>query len=106
MDFNRFDLIELFGKDKANSIFVKLRKEELGYFKMLRCERTIKNSNKVADTLCSMVFFNPDNVIEHYNTKKEKYLSNSFLVARPLYLDAWDKSIKIAKHFKEINNDT
>jgi len=96
MDFNRFDLSETFGKSKANSIFVKLRKEELGYFKMKQCE----------NSLCSIVFFNPDEIIKHYQHKKEKYISDPFLVARPLYIEAWDNMIRIAKHFKVINNDT
>jgi len=92
MDFNRNDLSEFIGKRSALSFFIKLRRDELGYFKTIRYK---------PNEIRSIVFFNPDEIIAHYKHKMQKYISDPFLVARPLYMQSWEKAIKIAEHFKK-----
>jgi len=102
MNFNRFDLIKYLGESKTNAFFVKLRKESLGTFKMSTVKRVAKNSTKLVDALCLIVIFNPDDVIKHYQEKKERYINDTYLTVRPQYIQAWDRAIEIAKHFKEL----
>ena len=106
MDFSRIELINFLGKKDALSFFIKLRKDELGYFKTIRCKRATRFAKEPIDTICPAVFFNPNEIIAHYQRKIEKYISDPFLVARPLYIQSWEKAIRVAEHFKDSNNDT
>ena len=100
MHFTRQDLYAYIGITKSRSTFIKYRKYNLGYEKM--GEYRTRNAHTKAPTtaMLSLVFFNPDEIIEYFSDLKKEYLRDPLKHARPLYLKAWDEAIAVAQYFK------
>ena len=101
MDFTRQDLVNHIGRDKALSLFIQLRKNGLGYYKMGKYKYINKYSKKQMEATASIIHFNPDEVIEYYMNKIKEYETSPLLVARPIYIKAWKRYMEVAKYFKE-----